>query len=70
MFSSIISAITEMIRQIFIGTPAGDGVTAVPSWISVVISTITTHPLLLFVVLMPFIGVGITLLRRLFKSKA
>lgn len=48
----------------------GEVVTAALGWVGDVIDVIEANPILLFVVLMPFIGVGISLLRRLFKSKA
>lgn len=66
--STIIDAITAIIKAVFVGDPTA--ATPVPSWISTVISTITANPIILFAVLIPFVGVGISLLRRLFKSKA
>lgn len=66
--STIIDAITAIIKAVFVGDSAASP--AVPSWISTVISTITSNPIILFAVLIPFVGVGISLLRRLFKSKA
>lgn len=51
-------------------TAIGDTITAALGWVGDVIDTIEAEPLLLFVVLIPFVGVGISLLRRLFKSKA
>lgn len=66
--STVISTITDIIKAVFVGNPSATP--AVPSWISIVISTITSNPIILFAVLIPFVGVGISLLRRLFKSKA
>lgn len=68
--SSIISAITDIINAIFVGTPAGDGTPAVPSWISTIVSTITSNSLLLIAVVLPFVGLGVGMLRRLFSTKA
>lgn len=66
--STIISAITDVIKAVFVGDPTAT--TPVPSWISIVVSTITSNPIILFAVLIPFVGIGIGLLRRLFKTKA
>lgn len=66
--STILQAIGDVIKAVFVGDPTATP--AVPSWISQVISTITSNPIILFAVLIPFVGVGISLLRRLFKSKA
>lgn len=64
--STIIDSITSIIKAVFVGDPTN----SVPSWISTAISAITSNSIILFAVLIPFVGVGITLLRRLFKSKA
>lgn len=45
-------------------------ITASLGWVGDVIDVIEANPILLFSVLIPFVGVGISLLRRLFKSKA
>lgn len=66
--STIIDAVTAVVKAIFVGDPSA--ATPVPSWISTVVSAITSNPIILYAVLIPFVGVGITLLRRLFKSKA
>lgn len=66
--STIIDVITAAVKAIFVGDP--NATTPVPSWISTVVTAITSNPIILFAVLIPFIGVGISLLRRLFKSKA
>ena len=53
-----------------VASAIGEIISAALGWVGDVIDVIEANPILLFVVLMPFIGVGITLLRRLFKSKA
>lgn len=55
--TQIISAITEIIAAAF-------------GWVGDAIDVIEANPILLFAVLIPFVGIGISLLRRLFKSKA
>lgn len=45
-------------------------ITAAIGWVGDAINVIEDNPILLFAVLIPFVGVGISLLRRLFKSKA
>lgn len=66
--STIIDTINAVVKAIFVGDPTAS--TPVPSWISTAVSAITSNPIILFAVLIPFVGVGISLLRRLFKSKA
>lgn len=66
--STIIDAITAVVKAVFVGDPTATP--AVPSWISTAVSAVTSNPIILFAVLIPFVGVGISLLRRLFKSKA
>lgn len=68
--SDIISAITALINAIFVGTPGTGGEGGTPSWISTIISTITSNPLILMAVILPFVGLGVGLLRRLFGTKA
>lgn len=65
--AQIITAITEMITTIFSGTT---GTNAQSGWISIVVDTITGNPLILMAVVLPFVGLGIGLLRRLFGTKA
>lgn len=45
-------------------------ITAALGWVGNVVDVIEANPILLFAVLIPFVGIGISLLRRLFKSKA
>lgn len=45
-------------------------ITAALGWVGDVVDVIEANPILLFAVLIPFVGIGISLLRRLFKSKA
>lgn len=45
-------------------------ITAALGWVGDVIDVIEANPILLFAILIPFVGIGISLLRRLFKSKA
>lgn len=66
--STIIGYITDLINAIFVGDPTAS--TPVPSWISTIISTITSNPLILIAVLVPFVGLGIGLLRRLIGTRA
>ena len=47
-----------------------DIINAALGWVGDVIDVIEANSILLFSVLIPFVGVGISLLRRLFKSKA
>lgn len=51
-----------------------DGITAVMSacfdWVSVAINKITEEPLLLFVVLIPFVSIGVSLLKKLIHVKS
>lgn len=47
-----------------------DIITAALGWVGDVVDVIEENPILLFAVLIPFVGIGISLLRRLFKSKA
>lgn len=51
-------------------TAITDIITAALGWVGDVIDVIEANSILLFAVLIPFVGVGISLLRRLFKSKA
>lgn len=51
-------------------TTIGDIITAALGWVGDVIDVIEANSILLFAVLIPFVGIGISLLRRLFKSKA
>lgn len=55
--AQVIAAITEII-------------TAALGWVGDVVDVIEANSILLFAVLIPFVGIGISLLRRLFKSKA
>lgn len=70
--SNIISAITNLINAIFVGTPGTGGVGGTPSWISTVITTITAsgNEVILIAVILPFVGLGVGLLKRLFSTKA
>lgn len=68
--ADFISAIGDIITAAFVGTPAHDNVAAVPSWISTAVSTITSNPLILMAVILPFVGLGIGLLKRLFSTRA
>lgn len=68
--SAILSAIGNIINAAFVGTPANGATPAVPSWISTAVSTITGNPLILIAVVIPFVGLGIGLLKRLFSAKA
>lgn len=45
-------------------------ITAALGWVNDVVDVIEANPTILFAVLIPFVGIGISLLRRLFKSKA
>lgn len=65
--STIIGYITDLVNAIFVGDPTAS--TPVPSWISTIISTITSNPLILLAVIIPFIGLGIGLLRRLISIR-
>lgn len=65
--AQILAAITDIITAVFTGTTGTD---AEPSWISTVVSTITSNPLILIATVLPFVGLGIGLLRRLFGTKA
>lgn len=66
--AQILTAIGDIIEAAFVGDPTAT--TPVPSWISTVVSTITSNPLILIAVILPFVGLGIGLLRRLFSTKA
>lgn len=66
--STIIGYITDLVNAIFVGDPTAT--TPVPSWISTIISTITSNPLILIAVIVPFVGLGIGLLRRLIGTRA
>ena len=68
--SAIINAITNIINAAFVGSPANGGTPAVPSWISTAVTTITSNPLILIAVVLPFVGLGIGLLKRLFSARA
>lgn len=56
----------------FISTNITPVVTAAFGWVSTAVSTITTsgNELLLMAVVLPFVGLGVGLLRRLFGTKA
>lgn len=49
---------------------AGEVVTGAFGWVSTAINAITSNPLILMVTLLPFVGLGITLVRKLLKTKA
>lgn len=49
---------------------AGEVVTGVFGWVSTAIDAITSNPLILMCVLLPFVGMGVALLRKLLKVKA
>ena len=48
----------------------GSIVTAALSWVGSVITTITSNPLILMAVVIPFVGLGIGLLKRLISTRA
>lgn len=66
--STIIGYITALVNAIFVGDPTAS--TPVPSWISTIMSTIMNNDLILIAVLVPFVGLGIGLLRRLIGTRA
>lgn len=49
---------------------ASEVVTGAFGWVSTAVSAITSNPLILMAVLLPFVGLGITLVRKLIKTKA
>jgi len=49
---------------------AGEVVSGAFSWIGDAVSAITSNPLILMCTLLPFVGLGITLVRKLIKTKA
>ena len=49
---------------------AGEVVTGAFGWVSTAIDAITSNPLILMSCLLPFIGVGISLVRKLLRTKA
>ena len=49
-------------------TNIGDVVTASTSWIGEVATCVTDNPLLLFSVVIGFVGIGIGLFKRLFNA--
>lgn len=49
---------------------AGEVVTGVFDWVSTAIDAITSNPLILMCCLLPFVGMGVALLRKLLKVKA
>lgn len=49
---------------------AGEVVTGAFDWVSTAVDAITSNPLILMVTLLPFVGLGITLVRKLLKTKA
>ena len=64
MNGSTSGAITGIMEQ------AGEVVTGAFGWVSTAISAITSNPLILMCVLLPFVGLGISLVRKLIKTKA
>lgn len=51
-------------------TAAGDIVSESTSWVGTAASTITSNSIILLAVLVPFVGLGIGLLKRLIRTRA
>lgn len=51
-------------------TSAGEVVTGAFGWVSTAVNAILSNPLILMCTLLPFVGLGITLVRKLIRTKA
>lgn len=51
-------------------TSAGEVVTGAFGWVTTAVNAIISNPLILMCVLLPFVGLGITIVRRLIRTKA
>lgn len=49
---------------------ASEVVTGAFGWVSTAVSAITSNPLILMCTLLPFVGMGIMLVRKLIRTKA
>lgn len=66
--ATILSAVGDFISSIFVGNPTAD--TPVPSWISSVVSAITSNPLILLAVIIPVTGLAVGMLKRILSARA
>lgn len=64
MESSISGQITNVMSA------AGEVVTGSFGWVSTAVNAITSNPLILMCVLLPFVGTGIVLVKKLIRTKA
>lgn len=61
---------TEGVTLASILSDIGSIITAAFGWVGTAVTQITSSPLILLAVVIPFVGLGIGLLKRLFSARA